>query len=260
MCGKKTVVLVDGSYYLKRTITLFGNMVPSCAASLLDVIVRSHLVEEGTGEKNNLVRTYFYDCEPLIRKIVNPISKEIIDTGDNASTKWRVEYLECIKRQRQTMLRLGYIQGWDEWKIKAEPMARLMNKKLRTDELKGSDVTWVSRQKGVDVRIGMDMTRIALKGLAERIVLIAGDGDFVPVVDMAREEGIDVVLDPLDGLASRQLAESVDWIRTIPVEVIKARLEQERKQGIPNTNRHSPVAAHQNKGEVPAFMNGGTFT
>lgn len=268
MTTKKTIVMVDGSYYLRRTQYLFGSMVPQEAAALLSCIVQAHLVDEESGKKDSLVRTYFYDCEPLARKIVNPISKETIDTSELPSTKWRIEYLDCIRRERQIMIRLGYIQGWDEWKLKQEPMAGLMNKTIRPEELTGADVTWVSRQKGVDVKIGMDMTRIALKRLADRVILIAGDGDFAPVVEMAREEGLEVILDPLGGTASRQLIENVDWVRTTAIDDAKSRLKwqggQERKSAErpaakSSIDSSSPVKQHESATTGSDYMAGGSF-
>ena len=37
-------------------------------------------------------------------------------------------------------------------------------------------------QKGVDIRIGLDIARIAVKHIVDIIVLVTGDSDFVPVM------------------------------------------------------------------------------
>jgi len=52
------------------------------------------------------------------------------------------------------------------------------------------------RQKGVDMRIGLDIASLALKRLVSTIVLVAGDSDFVPAMKL-RREGLRVLLDPL---------------------------------------------------------------
>ena len=44
---------------------------------------------------------------------------------------------------------------------------------------------------------GLDIASIAHKRLANQIILIAGDSDFVPAAKQARREGIDFVLDRL---------------------------------------------------------------
>ena len=53
------------------------------------------------------------------------------------------------------------------------------------------------RQKGVDMRIGLDIASLALKGLVSTIVLVTGDSDFAPAMKLARREGLRVILDPL---------------------------------------------------------------
>ena len=53
------------------------------------------------------------------------------------------------------------------------------------------------KQKGVDMRIGVDIASLAYKKQVNQIILIAGDSDFVPAAKLARREGIDFVLDPL---------------------------------------------------------------
>lgn len=50
-------------------------------------------------------------------------------------------------------------------------------------------------QKGVDIRTGLDIARIAVKRIVDIIVLVTGDSDFVPVMKFARTEGIKVYLE-----------------------------------------------------------------
>ena len=52
-------------------------------------------------------------------------------------------------------------------------------------------------QKGVDMRIGLDIASLTHKSLVSRTVLIAGDSDFVPAAKYARREGVDFFLDPM---------------------------------------------------------------
>jgi len=49
-------------------------------------------------------------------------------------------------------------------------------------------------QKGVDVWLSVDMVRLSAKGQVQKIFLIAGDGDFVPAVQTAKNEGVSVKL------------------------------------------------------------------
>lgn len=68
------------------------------------------------------------------------------------------------------------------------------------------------RQKGVDMRIGVDITSLALKKQVNQIILISGDSDFVPASKLARREGIDFILDPMWAPISPDLNEHIDGL------------------------------------------------
>lgn len=70
------------------------------------------------------------------------------------------------------------------------------------------------KQKGVDMRIGLDIASLANKKLVDQIVLIAGDSDFVPAAKHARREGIDFILDPMWLTIKPSLQEHIDGIHT----------------------------------------------
>ena len=86
--------------------------------------------------------------------------------------------------------------------------------KLTIDDLKESDFRLNVRQKGVDMRIGIDIASMAYKKQVTKIILIAGDSDFVPAAKLARREGIDFVLDPMGNSLPADLNEHIDGIMT----------------------------------------------
>ncbi len=47
-------------------------------------------------------------------------------------------------------------------------------------------------QKGVDLRIGLDIARLSLRRMVDIIVVVTGDSDMVPAFKFARREGIRV--------------------------------------------------------------------
>lgn len=63
--------------------------------------------------------------------------------------------------------------------------------------LRSGDVNLGLCQKGMDMRIATDIASIILKKQACTIVLIAGDGDFVPAAKLARREGMELTLAPV---------------------------------------------------------------
>ena len=62
------------------------------------------------------------------------------------------------------------------------------------------------------MKLGLDIASLAYKSLVERIVLVAGDGDFVPAAKLARREGIDFILDPMGHGVSGDLLEHIDGL------------------------------------------------
>lgn len=82
------------------------------------------------------------------------------------------------------------------------------------DDLKEDDFQLEIQQKGVDMRIGLDIASLAQKGLVDQIVLIAGDSDFVPAAKHARREGIDFILDPMWHTIKSSLNMHIDGLNT----------------------------------------------
>ena len=69
-------------------------------------------------------------------------------------------------------------------------------------------------QKGVDMKIGLDIASMAYKHQVDQIVLISGDSDFVSAAKLARREGVDFILDPLGAPIKPDLFEHIDGLRT----------------------------------------------
>ncbi|MCL1077481.1 NYN domain-containing protein [Parashewanella spongiae] len=68
------------------------------------------------------------------------------------------------------------------------------------------------RQKGVDIKLGVDIATISQNKLVDKIILIAGDSDFVPAAKLARMSGIDFVLDALRNNIDNSLHEHIDGL------------------------------------------------
>ena len=64
------------------------------------------------------------------------------------------------------------------------------------------------------MRIGLDIAQLAFKKQVDKIILIAGDSDFVPAAKLARREGIDFILDPLGAHIKDNLSLHIDGLRT----------------------------------------------
>ncbi len=81
--------------------------------------------------------------------------------------------------------------------------------------LSADDVVLGLRQKGVDMRMGLDISTLTLKKQVDTIILVTGDSDFVPAAKMARREGIEFLLDPMWQSVADELHEHVDGIVSV---------------------------------------------
>ena len=71
-------------------------------------------------------------------------------------------------------------------------------------------------QKGVDMRIGIDISSLAIRRQVDQIILISGDSDFVPAAKHARREGVDFILAPMGATIKPDLFEHIDGLINKP--------------------------------------------
>lgn len=69
---------------------------------------------------------------------------------------------------------------------------------------------WVFEQKRTDVQIAVDMVRLAWRGEAEHIILLAGDSDLIPALEDAKAAGIRITLAYHPGAVHRDMLAACD--------------------------------------------------
>lgn len=209
----RTAILVDGAFYRKRAYHLFGNKTPAERAKELSSYCHRHIKEEKEGA--TLYRVFYYDCPPVNKQVYHPLLKRAIDLGKTPDYIWANEFLKELKHQRKFALRLGRLAEEQAYfSIKQDSFKKVINGTLKIEDLKESDFTLSINQKGVDMRIGVDISSLAFKKQVDRIILISGDSDFVPAAKQARREGIDFILDPMRSPIRDDLFEHIDGMRT----------------------------------------------
>ena len=161
----------------------------------------------------DLYRILVYDCPPLERKSHHPLTGQAVDFAALPGAAFRLSFHDRLKRKRKVALRLGYLSGFN-WVIKPFATKKLLNGSIGLNELNRNDVEFDISQKGVDMKIGIDITSLALKRMVNQIVLVSGDGDFVPAAKLARREGVDVILDPMWASIGDSLHEHIDGLRS----------------------------------------------
>lgn len=217
-----TAVLIDGAFFIKRIRHFEKHNAYNAEhiASLALALSLNHLSQKvwvngiEQQQSDTLYRIFFYDCPPLEKKMHNPISKKSIDFSKSDEAVFRRELHKELIKQRKLALRLGRLSEMSDWRLKPEIMKKLLKGEINQTDITENDVVLDVKQKGVDMRIALDIASITFKKQADRIVLISGDSDFVPAAKLARREGIDFILDPMWKDIPDDLFEHIDGLKT----------------------------------------------
>lgn len=209
-----TAILVDGDFFLRRIDKIYGQLTTLEVVDQLKRCAFGHLRQKD-GRRRVLYRIFFYDCPPLSKKAHNPLTKRPIDFSRTTLYSRRSELHSELVKVRKLALRLGYLDERNaHWTIRRARLADLFKRRIRFDDLGEDELIYEARQKGVDMRIGLDIASLAYKRLVDQIVLFAGDSDFVPAAKLARREGIDFILDPMWAPIRPDLHEHIDGLRS----------------------------------------------
>lgn len=211
----RTAILVDGGFYRKRAKYLWGVKDAEGRARELEAYCRAHIADHSGPEVRQLYRIFYYDSEPLARKTVyHPLLKKNIELEKSDTAIWAKAFFEELKRRRKFALRLGHISNDVGYNLKRDVTKDLCGGKRTVDSLTEADFEFHAQQKGVDMKIGVDIASLAYKHQVDQIILIAGDSDFVPAAKLARREGIDFILDPMWANIRDDLFEHIDGLKS----------------------------------------------
>lgn len=199
MSNSKIAILIDGGFFTQRFKQINGGASPvrkDVEALIKDIYTK---VQAMTASHSiDLLRTFYYDCRPF-EKIITTIKGKKIDCSQSKIYGSQMAYLNDIKMIDQFALRLGELSfaGWRLSPFKPNPA------KVIPD----------FRQKGVDMKIGLDMAWMAGKKSVDKMVLVTGDSDFISPIKLVRREGILVYLHPMGSTTLKsELKEHSDFI------------------------------------------------
>ena len=211
----KTAFLFDAGFFLRRLRSLRGDQTAEQAVRVLAEMCRDHLRLLGRAEPH-LYRIFVYDSPPSRVRVHYPISKTALDLSVTPTYTFRTAFHDLLKVQRKVALRLGTLNDRSgQWVIRQDPLKRLLGGRLTVADLTDDDFTYDIKQKGVDMRIGLDIAFLSSRKLVDQIVLVAGDADFIPAAKAARREGVDFVLDPMGAPILPELHEHVDGVQSV---------------------------------------------
>lgn len=210
----RTAIMVDGGFYLKRSYALFGNKNPKQRADELIEYTMRHL-KGNNFEQHSLYRIFYYDCNPSDKVIFHPLLNKNIDLKKSPQYEWKVEFYQELCNKRKVALRMGeLLESSSGYILKNDILKKLCSGEIKVENLTKEDFILDIKQKGVDMRIGLDISSLANKHLVDQIILIAGDSDFVPAAKYARREGIDFILDPMWNQIKPSLNEHIDGLKS----------------------------------------------
>lgn len=209
-----TAILVDGGFYRRRAFKYMGDKSPQERADELEEYCKRH-INERSGYSHQLYRIFYYDCPPIKKIVYNPLIKKQVDLAKSPTYQWANDFFDCLKRKRKFALRYGKLSDTQvHYNITEKAFRKLCNGTLKFEDLQETDCVLNIDQKGVDMKIGLDIASLAYKHQVNQIVLISGDSDFVSAAKLARREGIDFILDPLGATIKPDLFEHIDGLKT----------------------------------------------
>ena len=200
----KVIFVVDGEFMRKRIIGLKAFYFDGSG-------IRNHCMTHLT-EGDELVKILYYDSFPYTGKGEHPITGPV-DFSATPLVARKQQFLQSLRTTPNIHLRLGR-SAWQagQWVLDAPRLGELVAGEITYENIKAEDIYPDIRQKGVDMRMGLDLAAIAYKKLADMVVIISNDADFTPAVKVLREEGIKVILDPLWTRAAEDLRENIDYV------------------------------------------------
>ena len=211
---KRTAILVDGGFYRTIAYRVFGDKDPKERAEELEKYCYK-LLKSNKHEIRELYRIFYYDCLPSSKKVFHPMQQKQIDLGKSPLYSWMNEFINSLKSKRKFAIRLGTLsEDRVEYQLKYDSLKKLFRGTLSVEALSDTDFVLNIEQKGVDMKIGIDIASLAYKKQVDQIILISGDSDFVPAAKLARREGIDFILDPMHTHIKDDLFEHIDGIQS----------------------------------------------
>jgi uncharacterized LabA/DUF88 family protein len=200
-------ILIDGGFAKRRLGTAKE---PAVAADFAGLIGRLQAVQPLADMR--LHRVYYYDSVPLESAHKKPLGGGTIEFGISPVAARSRNLFELLAQQPFMALRLGEL-AFQGWKVSARKLDKADGASV---EVRTEDLLPQISQKGVDMRIGMDIAALTLKRQVQVIVLVSGDSDFVPAMKFARREGAQLYLCPLGQHVKPSMLEHSDLLVDIP--------------------------------------------
>lgn len=168
----------------------------------------ARIAEHATLVGYDLLRIYFCDAQPASGTIVNSISGEKTNLGATKTHVLNMALQQKLELRPNFALRLGEA-AVHAWKLGSKAIKSLgAAPRVPTAD----DFVPNIEQKGVDLRIGLDIARLTLGHIVDVIVVVTGDSDLVLAFKFARREVVRVYLDHMGHSVKRELKAHADIV------------------------------------------------
>jgi uncharacterized LabA/DUF88 family protein len=204
-------ILVDAGF-VKRKL--------GSAAAPMDAASFQQFIERVTANLHlrdmRLHRVYVYDAAPLTETVDKPLRGGRLNFSEQAIAQRSQRLHKELQRIPNVAIRMGEL-AFRGWSVKSDRLRR--DAGLEEMTLRAADLVPNIQQKAVDMRIGLDIAALTLKKIAQVIVLVTGDSDFIPAMKFARREGARLYLVPMGHGIKESMYEHADLILDIPPAV-----------------------------------------
>lgn len=157
--------------------------------------IQSAVRESMSTEVVRWLRTYYYDAEPFGDTIHDPGGTRHA-FSEKALYENSVRLLDDLRRSDHIAVRLGRTK-FSEWRQPTSPTGAYSP---------------VFQQKGVDMKIGLDMALLATKRIVDVLILVTNDTDFVSPMKLVRSEGVVVGIYSVVPVVAPRLNEHADIV------------------------------------------------
>lgn len=206
-------ILIDGGFAKRKLGTAKSPATAPRFAALVDELKRDPVLAN-----MRLHRVYYYDSTPLELDTNRPLQGGAVSFG-SAPVAGRSKALFAeLSKLPFFALRLGEL-AFNGWRVDARKLDKSAGPEV---VVVAADLRPQIQQKGVDMRIGMDIAALTLKKQAQVIVLVTGDSDFVPAMKFARREGAQLFLVSLGQNVKPSMHEHSDLMLAVDVPRLTA--------------------------------------
>ena len=204
IAGRRHAILLDGGFVIKK-IQAQTRTFPNA-----DTVARlaSQVCSATASADSDLLRAYFYHARPATGEITNPLSAETLRLSGSKAARDHESLIDTLELKPDFAVRLGETTV-NDWRIGHSAMQVLMSKPR---PIEAHDLIPNISQKGVDLRIGLDLARLALRELVDTVIVVSGDSDLIPAFKFVRREGLRLVLATLGHGVRRDLRAHADVV------------------------------------------------